>query len=64
MTSQIVRKIERLEALLAPQDQVRFRIEVVFINAATGRVTGTRIFSSEKTGSSDIESRNEEAKDL
>jgi hypothetical protein len=47
MISQIIRKLQQLETLMVPpDDRLKFRIEVVFINPA-GEVTGTRILSSQ-----------------
>jgi hypothetical protein len=46
MTNQIVRRLEALEESMgARDDQPQFSIEVVFVDP-TGKITGTRSFSS------------------
>jgi hypothetical protein len=47
MTNQIVRRLEKVEQLMTPPDELKFQIEVVFISPA-GKVTGTRTFGSTK----------------
>ena len=54
MTSQIVRRLEVLEESMgARDDQPRFKIEVVFIDPTTGKITGARSFSSGKAETSE-----------
>jgi hypothetical protein len=45
MTS-LLRRLEKVEELMAPPDELKFRIQVVFIGPA-GEITGTRTFSSQ-----------------
>jgi hypothetical protein len=47
MTNQIVRRLEKLEESMAPDDQPQIQIEVVFVNL-DGSVAGTRTFRSGK----------------
>jgi hypothetical protein len=47
MTTQIVRRLEKLEESMAPDDQPQLRIEVVFVSP-DGQVVGTRTFRSGK----------------
>ena len=54
MTHQIVRRLEALEESMgARDDQPRFKIEVVFIDPTTGKITGARSFSSGKAETSE-----------
>ena len=54
MNSQIVRRLEALEESMgARDDHPRFKIEVVFIDPTTGKITGARSFSSGKAETSE-----------
>jgi hypothetical protein len=56
MTNQILRRLEKVEELMSPPDELKFRIEVLFIGA-NGEVTGTRTFGSQKASEETSEDR-------